>query len=82
MFDILLKQMGIDPDNIKKQVAETHKVAVAVYNHFNNRLDIIQKQNQIIIAALQVENDSVTLLNQHIEKVASHNPLTQEKEHE
>ncbi len=49
MFDIILKQLGLNPAEIKKQVDEAPAKFNALIEHFNARLDTIEKKQDAIL---------------------------------
>lgn len=53
MLDILFKQLGFNPADLKKQVDDAGANFTKVINHFNSRIDIIELQNKKIIALLE-----------------------------
>lgn len=53
MFDKMLKAAGFDPADIKKQVDDAADNFNKVIEHFDARLDFVQKQNDEIISLLK-----------------------------
>lgn len=68
MFDLLFKQLGFNPADLKKQVDDAAKNFNAVINHFNARLDTIEENQTQITQLLEkvllhVEPDKKILEN-------------------
>lgn len=78
MLDILFKQLGFNPADLKKQVADAADNLNKVITHFNNRIDRLEEQNRQIIILLK-GNPNETVLPQIPHK--PHNPNTKGLNH-
>lgn len=47
-MDFLLKQFGINPEEIKKQIGEASEKMSAVINHFNARIDALESKIDLL----------------------------------
>lgn len=54
-MEALLKMMGINPDEIKKQMAEASSKFNGVIDHFNNRMNTIESKIDSIINHLNIK---------------------------
>lgn len=81
MFDLLFKQLGFNPADLKKQVDDAAANFNKVIDHFNSRFDIIEKQNKKIIDLLKGTDYVTTPANLAIEKLAEQ-PIQSEAHNE
>lgn len=56
MLELLLKQFGLEPATLKKQVDEAATNFNKVIAHFNKRLDDIQEQIESVTQIIEAQN--------------------------
>lgn len=56
MLDLLFKQLGFNPADLKKQVDDAALKFNQVIDHFNNRLQKLEDQNYAILKLLGVDH--------------------------
>lgn len=59
MITMAMKSFGLNPDDIKKQVQDAHDNFQAVCKHFDERLNAIEKTQQMILEKLNVNENPV-----------------------
>lgn len=69
MLELLFKQLGFNPADLKKQVDNATEQFTAVINHFNSRMDYIQKQNSLLIKLHGGNEDDIKPITAALEKL-------------